>query len=274
VLAATLLIAGVVVVARSAPVSQPSLPGLREPDYSRDAAGHISPLRTEFLTQAFGSAALGRIVPIATTTTAKGAAPTTPPLTGNRKAAPDAPAVARSSPPVQHGLVADTFSNGRWDLRLEFAADQAQVAPGKDIVYTLTARNVGAESFVGRLDLRSHVPLLTSYISDPMCAVNTLLMPSITPADACPLPSLPVPEQFQDLDIVGQPVPLTGLTWSTAVTMPPGATFVRSFTVTVSPAAANQVIKNHAHISVLGSAAQRSGDVAVQVTDAVVPQSP
>jgi hypothetical protein len=139
------------------------------------------------------------------------------------------------------------------------------VVPGQDIVYKLTVRNMGRAAFNGRVELRSHVPFLTSHFADPVCAVKTLLQMVAKPGDTCPIPSLPLPPSMQDLEVAGQPIPLTGLTWSTQTSIPAGGTFVRTFRVTVDPGADNQVIVDHAHISVLGSAAQRSDDVAVRV---------
>ena len=85
-------------------------------------------------------------------------------------------------------------------------------------------------------------------------------------SEGCPLPGLPLPPELQDLEIAGNAIPLTALTWSIQTSIPPGGALVRSFKVTVDPGSDGRDIANHAHIAVLGSPSQRSRDVVVHVS--------
>jgi uncharacterized repeat protein (TIGR01451 family) len=263
--AAALVVAVVFIAGTSSPGSLPGVPHLRDPNFGRDAGARLAPLRSSLAVEALGQGVVQRILAASGIIAGEAANNAVPPRSQRSPA-------AASTSPVEPGFFGGALAPGSWDLRLDVAADRAVVAPGGDIVYTLTVRNVGGEPFIGRVVLRSHVPALTSYVADPVCAVATLLEITDAPGDTCPLPSLPVPAPLQDIEIAGQAVPLTSLSWSTDTVLEPGDTLVRTFRVTVSPAAAGQEVVNHAHIGVLGSAAKRSGDVNVQVSSAPVPQ--
>jgi len=246
----------------------PPLPGLHEPDFSKDAKTKLAPLRRDFLSQRIGDALLARLAPAES----RVPSPVRPPAPGGKSARPTAASTGQTA--AEHNILANALAPGAWDLRLEFASDRDSVESGGDVVYTLTVRNFGKSAFNGRLDLRSHVPLFASYVADPVCAVKTVVQIAMSSSDqACPLPGLPLPEDLQDIEVAGQPVPLTGLTWTSQTSILPGGALQRSFKVTVNPGADGRDLVDHAHISVLGAPSQRSRDVVVHVINKL-PVSP
>jgi uncharacterized repeat protein (TIGR01451 family) len=242
----------------------PRLPGLHEPDYSRDAKTKLAPLRRDFVAQRIGGSTLERVAP------AEGPAKAAPHSgTGGNKPAPSQARTNSAQTAADHTFISNVLSPGQWDLRLDFAADRDVVAPGGDILYTLTVRNAGRAPFNGRLELRSHVPLFTNHVSEPVCAIEAALQLAMARTESCPLPGLPLPQELQDVEIAGQPLPLSALTWTIQAAVAPGETLTRTFRVTVDPGADGRDISNHGHISVLGSPSLKSRDVVVHVSSAL-----
>src|SRR5262245_47498622 len=110
---AVVMVAVVTVARQSGPGSVPRLPGLHEPDFGRDAAGALAPLRPEFAASRLGSAAVDRILASAGT-----AAPAAKPAATTQSRRPARPPSSSTPAPANHGLLSGVFGPGVSDLQL------------------------------------------------------------------------------------------------------------------------------------------------------------
>lgn len=201
----------------------PSLPSLRELDYSPDAFGRIAPLRPEFIADSLGLANLGLLLGPAAPSTVPGAGPP-------GEAEPGASAIP-GVPPIL----------GQSSLRVRMSANRTTVLPGEDIIYYVIVRNIGKAGFDGQLSLESHVPFGTTLKSDNPCPDVISIEKGcvkVSPEDVPGAPNESNLHQTSD-DQVRK--------------IPAGGRYVWRFRVTAGREASRGTrISNHAHMTVLG----------------------
>jgi hypothetical protein len=229
-----------------------TLPGAPNPyalDYSTDSIARINPLNSDFVRSSLGAATASRF--------GLRAGPAAPqaghqPSGASRSVGPSSARPTESpGEPGNTITIRIPFIPGPNAVAARMTPDRTTVAPGGDVVYTVTARNDGTESFSGTMVLNSHAPLFAG-----VCLDQLGLLPCIVPGlyDGSS-------QSASDLHLLPPPV-------DRAVTIPPGQErVVMTVRITVYPTTpAGTLLHNHVHVAIPGGARETFTVVAPVIT--------